>query len=138
MNQSQASNSPDSGNFLSGKDQRPPVWVGHISLETNNFDLTLEFLKLIGMRLVTSSGSFAVLELRGGTHLVLRSVTESRTSEVSFDLMVEDLEAQHQDLVEHGYNPSAIHKGKIHRSFEVTEPGGNKIQFNSSHVVGIV
>ena len=138
MNQSKANNSPNVAESSSEKDRRPSVWVGHIFMETNNFDSTLKFLKFVGMRLITSSESFAVLELRGGTHLVLKSVAESITSEVSFDLMVEDLEAQHQDLVAHSYNPSPIQEGRIHNAFEVTEPGGNKIRFNSSHVVGIV
>ncbi|MGK7895202.1 MAG: hypothetical protein AB4372_16660 [Xenococcus sp. (in: cyanobacteria)] len=138
MNQSKTNNSPNSVESSSENDQRPHVWVGHVFMETNNFDSTLEFLKLIGMRLVASSESFAVLELRGGTHLVLRSVAEARATEVSFDLMVEDIEAQHQDLAAHNYNPSPIQKGKIHHSFEVSEPGGNKIRFNSSHVIGIV
>ncbi len=138
MNQSKANNSPDFSESPSEEDRRPSVWVGHVFMETNQLEATLEFLKLIGMRLVGRFEKLAVLELRGGTHLVLKSVTESITSEVSFDLMVEDLEAQHQDLAEHSYNPSPIQEGKIHNAFEVIEPGGNKIRFNSSHVVGIV
>ncbi|MEM9275022.1 MAG: VOC family protein [Cyanobacteria bacterium P01_F01_bin.143] len=138
MNQSKANISAEVVASASLQNQKPGVWIGHVFMETGKIDATLEFLKLIGMRSLGRFGEMAILELRGGTHLVLKSVQESVTAEASFDLMVEDLEAQRQELIEHNYQPSEIQKGRIHSAFEVTEPGGNKIRFNNSHVVGIV
>ena len=36
-------------------------------------------------------------------------------------------------LVELGHNPGEIERGDIHDSFEVREPGGTLLLFNSSH-----
>lgn len=138
MNPNKANISPEVIASASLQNQKPGVWIGHVFMESLKINETLDFLKLIGVRVVGIFGEMAVLELRGGTHIVLKSVKESITTEVSFDLMVDDLEAQRQELIEHNYQPSEIQKGRVHNAFEVTEPGGNKIRFNNSHVVGIV
>jgi hypothetical protein len=95
---------------------------------------TCEFMQRIGMRLVTSNDSFALLELRGGTHLVITNDAESTMIKGSFDLMVEDLDATHVQFTSWGLEPGEIERGKIHDSFEIREPGGTAILFNSSHV----
>ena len=46
----------------------------------------------IGMRSVVHGPEVAVLELRGGTHLVLIANANAVAGEAPFDLMVEDLE----------------------------------------------
>ena len=93
-----------------------------------------EFMQKIGMRLVTSDEGFALLELRGGTHLVITSDASSTLLKRSFDLMVDDIDASHAQFSELGLNPGAIERGSIHDSFTIKEPGGNEILFNSSHV----
>lgn len=117
---------------------RPPVWVGHVSLGVSRFEESLAFFELLGMRKIVVRPTFAVLELRGGTHLVLREDTTAEPVHVSFDLMVDDLPAQRQALADGGFAPTAIDHGRIHASFEVIEPSGNTIKFNDSHVVGVV
>ncbi len=115
-------------------DPRPPVWVGHVSLRTPDLPATHEFMLKVGMRDIASGEGFAVLELRGGTHLVLLPADEPATGEAYFDLMVEDLEATHRLLTERGLEPSPIEPGKIHSHFTVSSPSGHTLKFNSTHV----
>ena len=93
-----------------------------------------EFMRLVGMRMIASGDEFAVLEMRGGTHLVLTTDPESELIKGSFDLMAEDLDATHTHFTELGLAPGAIERGQIHDCFAVREPGGTNITFNSSHV----
>jgi hypothetical protein len=113
---------------------RPPVWVGHVAMHTGRLDESSQFMQLVGMRLIASGDEFAVLELRGGTHLVLTTDPESKLIKADFDLMVEDLDATHASFTELELNPGAIERGQIHDCFELREPGGAIITFNSSHV----
>ena len=117
---------------------RPPVWIGHVSLGVSRFEESLAFFELLGMRKIVGRPALAVLELRGGTHLVLQEDTGAEPVRAGFDLMVDNLPAQRQALVDAGFAPTPIHQGRIPASFEVIEPSGNTIKFNDSHVVGVV
>lgn len=114
-------------------DLRPPVWIGHIALTTDCLSEAYAFMQKLGMRGLMEMESMAILELRAGTHLILRQTTEHTPGLAPFDLMVEDLEATHAQLIERGLEPSAIEGGKIHQSFTVRDPSGHTIKFNSSH-----
>ena len=112
---------------------RPPVWVGHVTLHSRDLDATESFLVAIGMRKIFKGDGVAVLELRGGTHVVvLPDGAVPGTAE--FDLMVEDLDATWKEYTAAGFAVSEIERGRIHDSFHVTEPGGNRILVNSTHV----
>ncbi len=52
-------------------DQRPPVWIGHMFLATTDLKKTATFMRKLGMREIIQSESIVVLEMRGGTHLLL-------------------------------------------------------------------
>jgi len=119
---------------MSSVDERPPVWIGHVAMHSPKVNESSEFMQLIGMRLIESGKDIAVLEMRGGTHLVLTSDAESSLIKGSFDLMVEDLDAIHEHFIELDLAPGDIERGQIHDSFELREPGGSVITFNSSHV----
>ena len=119
---------------MNTNDTRPPVWVGHVAMLTPQVTESSEFMQLLGMRLVAGSDDFAVLEMRGGTHLVLTNDSESTLIKGDFDLMVEDLDATHAYYTELGLDPGDIERGEIHDSFEMREPGGTVVTFNSSHV----
>jgi catechol 2,3-dioxygenase-like lactoylglutathione lyase family enzyme len=121
-------------NDVDEADQRPPVWVGHITLTTDCLEDSREFMASLGMRRIASGDGFAVLELRAGTHLVLLERDEIEPGVAPFDLMVENLDTTHQRLSDLGLAPSAISEGQIHRSFTVRDPSGHTISFNSSHV----
>ena len=58
-------------------DERPQVWVGHITLATPDIPLTRDFMIQLGMRRIADGDDFAILELRGGTHLVLVPAVET-------------------------------------------------------------
>ncbi|MEM1256577.1 MAG: VOC family protein [Cyanobacteria bacterium P01_H01_bin.21] len=119
-------------------DLRPAVAIGHVSLNVSNFQKSLEFFEFIGMRKIVIMSGMAILELRGGTHLVLSKKILPRPNKVNFDLMVDDLNAHHQTLTNAGYITTSIKRGRVHYSFEVTEPSGHTITFNDSHVAGPV
>jgi len=119
---------------MTSSEQRPPVWVGHVALYSPSVDATADFMETIGMRRIFRKKDFAVLEMRGGTHLVVTDDPGSDLITGEFDLMVEDLDGTHREFVQLGLNPSVIRRGEIHDEFDVREPGGTVILFNSSHV----
>ncbi len=122
---------------MSKQDLRPPVWVGHVVLETNRLEETAQFMRNIGLRPIVQRPDVAVLELRGGTHLVLVAKPEAVAGEASFDLMVEDLQATHQHFIGLGLAPTPIETvSDNHERFLVREPGGSLISFFSNHVSG--
>lgn len=116
------------------KGERPGVWVGHVTLPTPDLAATRELMVQLGMRPIAHGDDFAVLELRGGTHLILLPATEPASGPVYFDLMVDDLEATRERLRTLGLAPSTIQSGRIHRSFTIGVPSGHTLTFNSSHV----
>ena len=117
-------------------DERPATWVGHVSLQATDLDRSTEYWEKIGMRLIGRFDTVSVLELRGGTHLVLIGTDEPlpEGSAASFDVMVEDVHATHRRYQELGFEPSAIEEGNIHSSFTVVDPSGYTVTVNSSHV----
>jgi rhodanese-related sulfurtransferase/catechol 2,3-dioxygenase-like lactoylglutathione lyase family enzyme len=121
------------------KDERPRMWVGHVALYVEDIVASKDFFVQLGLRLVGVYERVAILELRGGTHLILLPANEpaqgSKTA--PFDLMVDDVDATHTVLAANGLRPSAIVDGEIHRSFTITEPGGHTITVNSTHVTGL-
>jgi catechol 2,3-dioxygenase-like lactoylglutathione lyase family enzyme len=118
-------------------DQRPPVWIGHAVLTVEDVDRSAEFWREIGMREIERNEHVAVLELRGGTHLVLVPGT-TEADEAPFDLMVEDLDTTHAAWTAKGLDPSPVERGPIHASFTVRDPNGYRVKVNSSHVLGEV
>jgi catechol 2,3-dioxygenase-like lactoylglutathione lyase family enzyme len=119
---------------MDSKDERPRVWVGHITLRTPDIPGTRDFMLKLGMRPIAGGDDFAVLELRGGTHLILLPAEAPASGTAYFDLMVDDLQATHEQLHSLGLAPSPIEKGRIHSSFTVAAPSGHTITFNSTHV----
>jgi catechol 2,3-dioxygenase-like lactoylglutathione lyase family enzyme len=123
---------------MGSQDDRPPVWIGHMTLATRDLSGTHEFMIQLGMRPIADGDAFAVLELRGGTHLVVLQSDSADVGPVPFDLMVDDIDATHREFSEkfgsQGIQPSEIEPGTIHRSFTLTSPAGHVVKFNSTHV----
>ncbi len=119
---------------MSTVDDRPSVWVGHITLHTHCLDESETFMQKIGMRPIFRGDEVAVLELRGGTHVVLLKQDSPGEGNADFDLMVEDLEETHRDYGARGLEPSEVTRGDIHDSFTIRDPGGMLITVNSTHV----
>jgi hypothetical protein len=122
---------------LSEQDLRPPVWVGHVVMETDRLPETAEFMRKLGMRPIIQRPEVAVLELRGGTHLVLIAKQNVVAGNAPFDLMVDDLYETHKRFTELGLMPTAIERvSPDHEGFKVHEPAGHVITFHSNHVSG--
>ena len=122
---------------MSEQDVRPPVWIGHVVLETDRLSETTEFMHKLGMRPIIQRSEVAVLELRGGTHLVLIAKPEVVAGQAPFDLMVEDLRETHERFTELGLAPTDIQRvSPDHEGFTIQEPAGHVITFYSNHVSG--
>ncbi|MGQ0663582.1 MAG: VOC family protein [Pseudomonadota bacterium] len=121
-----------------GVDERPALAVGHVMLKVNDIAPAAEFFEALGLRPIFRSRAFAVLELRGGTHLVLtrakKPVALGRPA--PFDLMVDDVDAARRAYQAKGFKTSRISRGRIHDSFMVRSPDGYEVEINSSHASG--
>ncbi len=115
-------------------DPRPPVWIGHVRMNSRSVEETTAFMLNIGMRSIVQNDRISVLELRGGTHLVIAGAEDGEPGDAEFDLMVEDVDATYAEYTAKGLTVSDIQRGRIHDSFILTEPGGNRITVNSTHV----
>jgi hypothetical protein len=109
-----------------------------VSLDVTDIDAASRWFATVGLRPLVSGTDLAVLELRGGTHLVVVHVghpPEPRTG-APFDLMFDDVDATHRIVAERGLFPSPIRRGRIHGSFEIVGPDGWVFTINSSHASG--
>ena len=100
----------------------------------------MQFFAGQGLRPIGEGADFAVLELRGGTHLLLmrtRQRIKPRT-EAPFDLMVDDIAGAHARWSEQGFTVSPITHARSHEQFWLSDPDGNRVLVNSSHVMGVV
>ena len=119
-------------------DKRPPVAVGHVRLPVKNVPTTSAFLQELGLRQIFEKDNFAVLELRGGTHLILeksRSRTKSGT-QAPVDFMVDDVTKARSKYAKMGMKPTRIKSGTIHSSFFIPGPDGWSFKITSSHTGG--
>lgn len=117
---------------------RPDVWIGHVVLESDRIPESADFMLALGMRSVFRGSKMAILELRGGTHLLIFPKGTVPGGAASFDLMVDDLRAFHQRLSAAGLAPTEIEDVPAihHERFTVREPGGILMTILSSHVEG--
>ena len=125
---------------MAGGDERPVFAIGHMHMDVDDVGEAYAFFAKYGMRGILERPAFAILELRGGTHLIL-SQAETAVEpgqRAPFDLMVDDVDAVHARFVADGVGATEIERGNIHDSFSVTGPSGYTIPFNSSHVAGVV
>jgi hypothetical protein len=119
-------------------DERPPVAVGHVRLATSNVAHAAQWLVSVGLRPIFEDADLAVLEFRGGTHVVVRKAEEAPKAGTAapFDLMVDNIEVARRDYMAKGLKPSDISRGRIHDSFHVAGPDGYDFTVNSSHAGG--
>ena len=117
------------------RDPRPPVAIGHVRIETHEVPETIDFFQKLGLRHIFRNEKFGVLELRGGTHLVVmkRDKPVRKGTAAPFDIMVDDIEDARAKYDRKGFEPSEITEGSIHSSFFIRSPSGHKLKINSSH-----
>ena len=124
--------------MTSSHDERPPVWIGHVSLSVTDVRSAARWLETVGLRPIVVRDEAAVLELRGGTHVVVRPAPADGGT-APFDLMVDDIDAAHRGYAEKGLSPSPIRRGNAqarfdHDTFDLPGPDGWVFTVYSSHV----
>ena len=123
-----------------GNVERPTVAVGHTVHYVSDVGRSELFYKQLGMRSVLSRNEIAILELRGGTHLILfpRKDGQSPAKETPFDLMVDDVDAYKIELAGNQIEGTEVRSDKVsgHKIFEIKDPDGFVIAICSSHTNG--
>jgi hypothetical protein len=114
-------------------DARPLAATGHLFLRAKGARAAADRLVAVGVRPIVLRDAFAVLELRGGTHIVVRESEEDGVADASFDLMYDDLDAAQASFREQGFSVTEIKRGGVHRSFYATAPEQYRIQVLDSH-----
>ena len=116
-------------------DGRPRLAVGHVSLEVEDVGEAYAFFVRHGMRDIFKGEDFGVLELRGGTHLVLRraEATIEPSREAPFDLMVDDIDEARSEFTSTGVTATEVERGRIHDTFHIEGPSGYRFAVTSSH-----
>lgn len=119
-------------------DNKPLVGVAHVVLLTDRMAESVHFMRALGMRLLFDGPEISVLEMRGGTHLLLMHSDKVVAGEAPFDLMVDDLHDSHRRLSALGLAPSPIEARPAiaHELFTLREPAGRLITIFSSHTSG--
>ena len=120
------------------KNDRPGIWIGHVTRRVRNVKESAEFFATLGLRTVMAESQMAILELRGGTHLLLFA-DEAKFKTIpndNFDLMVSDVEAFHDSLHSKGIRVSQLKQDRFHTYFEASDPDGAKWRINSDHTEG--
>jgi catechol 2,3-dioxygenase-like lactoylglutathione lyase family enzyme len=128
---------------------KPPVGVGHMSLTVADVGTSNRFYATLGLRIVGKGDDMSILELRGGTHLLLFQ-RGSASAEVespfeqaalsAIDLMIEgrtfeELDAYRTALIAGGVCPDPISDKRYfgHYIFKARDPDGNEVTVCTSH-----
>ena len=114
-------------------DLRPAAAVGHVFLSASDVPAASARLEAIGLRPIVVREQLAVIEMRGGTHIVLRRHDQPGSFSASFDLMYDDLELARTKLEAAGFVISPVQHGGIHSQFRATAPELFEIKVVSSH-----
>ena len=127
----------------------PGAAIGHLALVVGDVAACQRFYADLGLRTFNASETMAILELRGGTHLLLfQRGAPGNDAESPFDgalrdsvdLMIagrsrEELEAVRSRLVQHGHAPEPIPDRTYfgHYVFKAKDPDGNEVTVSTSH-----
>ena len=132
----------------------PAAAFGHFVMKVNNIDISYQFYTELGLRPFGIFPDLAVIELRGGTHILLFSKNDELPSSLSsshlgqcgaffneqLDLMIDgksrsDLELYRATLMEKGLSVDAIAQDQFFGQdyFQLVDPDGNGITVYTSH-----
>ena len=128
---------------------KPAVGMGHVSLTVADVETSNRFYAMLGLRVVGKGEDMSILELRGGTHLLLfQRGSASAEAESPFeqpapgaiDLMIEgrtfeELDAYRTALITGGIHPDPIPDKRYfgHYIFKARDPDGNEVTISTSH-----
>ena len=125
---------------MESSDPRPPIAIGHVTLRVADVARAAAFYAALGLRPVMQNPSMAILELRGGTHLMLFKA--KRTPKVgrvgSFDFMVDEVETLRTRLARSGVATTEPADDQVsgHRWFQARDPDGHLLSIYSDHTQG--
>jgi catechol 2,3-dioxygenase-like lactoylglutathione lyase family enzyme len=132
----------------------PAVTLGHFVMKVRNIEASYHFYTGLGLRPFGTFPGLAVVEMRGGTHLLLFQKDDDQvatlrnshngqrpdSSSEKIDLMIAghtkaELERYRVGLIGKGYSPTAIADSELygHHYFSMQDPDGNGISFYTSH-----
>ena len=127
---------------------------GHFVMKVDDIDISYQFYTKLGLHPFGIFPDLAIIELRGGTHILLFSKNDGLASSLSsshlgqrgasfnerLDLMIDgksrkDLELYRATLVEKGLSVDAIAQDQFfgHNYFQLVDPDGNGITVYTSH-----
>ena len=132
----------------------PAAAFGHFVMKVNDIDISYQFYAKLGLRPFGRFPDLAIIELRGGTHILLLGKNDELPFSLSssllgqrggvfnerLDLMIEgksrdDLEIYRTDLLEKGLSVEAIAQDQFfgHDYFQLADPDGNGITVYTRH-----
>lgn len=132
----------------------PAAALGHFVMKVQDVETSYQFYGSLGLRPIGTYPGMAIIELRGGTHLLLFKTNDPQSDALAdsrlgqrpefrtekLDLMIAghthpDLARYRADLIEQGHSPSEIAQGTLygHHHFSMHDPDGNGISFYTSH-----
>jgi catechol 2,3-dioxygenase-like lactoylglutathione lyase family enzyme len=126
---------PDSNQPHAEAEDRPRFAIGHVTLTAADVRALTDFYVDIGMRPVMTTDRMAIIELLGGTHIV---ISNGESGGQQLDLIVDDIDETHGVLAAVGGNPSGIRQGSPHSTFTARDPEGNQLAIHSDHAIGPV
>jgi hypothetical protein len=106
--------------------QSASIALGHVFFAATDVAAAAQWFETLGLKAIASDPDYALLELRGGTQLVVTSVAYRRRDGATapFDLMVDDIDAAHRDFIAKGLDPSPIRRDTLHDEFRLVGPDG--------------
>jgi catechol 2,3-dioxygenase-like lactoylglutathione lyase family enzyme len=132
----------------------PAAAFGHFIMKVNDIDISYQFYTNLGLRPFGIFPGLAIIELRGGTHILLFSENDELSSSLNsshlgqrgasfnerLDLMIDgksrsELELYRTALVEKGLSVDSIAQDRFfgHDYFQLADPDGNGITVYTSH-----
>ncbi|MCI4237719.1 VOC family protein [Dickeya dianthicola] len=132
----------------------PSAALAHFVMKVKDIESSYDFYRGLGLRGLDKFPGMAIIELRGGTHLLLTAKDDPQTDALhvsrvgqrpdfiseKIDLMIaghsrSDLEIFRTRLIEKGFSPLGIADGSLygHHYFSMEDPDGNGVSFYTSH-----
>ena len=136
------------------EDLFPAVALGYFVMKVQNIEASNQFYIGLGLRALDTFPGIAIVELRGGTHLLIFQKDDDHSSTLhnshvgqrpdfgseKLDLMIAgrtkaDLELYRIGLIDKGYSPSVIADAVLygHYYFSMQDPDGNGITLYTNH-----
>ena len=120
----------------------PEIGVGHIAVTVSDVAASARFYASLGLQPCHEGGGIAILELRGGTHLLLFSqeVAAAIPTVERVDLMISgrtrsELEAYRDGVLALGLKAAPIPNEDFygHYMLSLSDPDGNEVIVATSH-----